>query len=383
MPKVATFNTQNLNSADLWFIGRETDRPYTQEELDKKSNSIAERLDKIKADIVGFQEIFSYDALATSVKKSSYMKDAQVFVPGAEIAVDPISQRKIATGPLVGLASKFPLKGEPQSIKAFPDEMHILVPTGLHGLGGDIHQISIRQFERPVLKAEIEVDGLPGLTVFVAHLKSKRPKFLTGEFTSDPIVTALGDLRSLIVRAAEAAALRALIVKARNEWVDGRRRPVILLGDVNDDIDAVTTQMLVGARPFGDRNNKISRRDYHFRTIDLMLSAFEIQPPKNDKLYTHVYDGKGEVLDMIMVSADFFGVAGEQRAKISETDILNDHLEFAPTKITELPTPYDYKDQLDKDWLNDDEPKNRFSAPKLGFDHGIPTATFELIPAAN
>lgn len=376
MPRVATFNTLNLNAVDHLFVGRDDSRPYTQEQFDEKRSFLAERLDEIKADIVGFQEVFSEAALEDVVQASSHLKDAEVYAPLAQ--PETAGEKPVSDGPHVGIASKFPLVGAPKMISTFPESMHLLVPTGLHGLAGEIHQIGIRQFERPVMRAEIEVDGLPGLTIFVAHLKSKRPKFLAGEFDKDPIVTALGAVRSLVVRAAEAAALRSLIIAARNEWVDGKRRPVIVLGDLNDDIDSVTTQMLVGRRPFG-RDGKIRRRDYHFRTIDLMLSSYELAPPDPERAYTHVFDGNGSIIDMILVSADFFGVAGERRAKITRTDIFNEFLEHHPVDTTQLPEPEPYKDRPDRDWLEDNEPRDRFRNAKTGLDHGIPVAEFEIL----
>ncbi len=74
------------------------------------------------------------------------------------------------------------------------------------------------RFERPVLHARLRLKQGERLHVLVVHLKSKRPKFLqdaqgrTSEDTSDPDVAARATLRSLLMRAAEAAALRALVV---------------------------------------------------------------------------------------------------------------------------------------------------------------------------
>lgn len=377
MLRLASFNALNLNSIDHYFVGRDDSRPYDDSKYAEKINFLSARLEEISADIVGFQEIFSEAALKDAVSSSAFMRGAQVCAPLAQ-SNKVEGKGMVADGPHVGIASKLPIVGKPQMISDFPEDTHLLVPTGLHGSAGEIHQLSIRKFERPVLRAEIKVDGLPGLTVFVAHLKSKRPKVLAGEFSKDPIVSALGSVRSLIVRAAEAAALRSLIVAARNEWVDGKRRPVIVLGDVNDDIDSVTTQMLVGRRPFG-RDGSIDRRDYHFRTIDLMLSAFELAPLETDAPYTHVFDGTGSIIDMILLSADFFGVAGEQRAKVVKSEIFNDFLKYKPTDVTKLPRPERYKDKEDRDWLEDNEPTQRLRNPKTDLDHGIPVAEISLI----
>lgn len=257
-----------------------------------------------------------------------------------------------------------------------------MVPTGLHGLTGEVHQIAIRHFERPVLRAEIDVPGLPGLTVFVAHLKSKGAKFMIGEDIDNPVVQALGSLRSLVVRAVEATALRALVVRARNEWVGGRRRPVILLGDVNDDLRSVTTEMLVGRRPYPNRGDRIARYDYHHRTRDLMLSAFELVKLDPASAYSHVFDGKGSILDMVLLSADFWGTGGEARARVTGARIINAHLQ-TPTAAFAVPEPEDYEipknPKPPRDWLLDEETDTRRKPPKAGLDHGIPVAEIEIL----
>lgn len=383
--RVATFNVENLNAVGHRFVGRDGARSFSTEQHETKVRFIAERLNSAAADIVGFQEIFSEKSLADSVTASDSMKNAYVSAP---LAIPTDSHdlgpgKPVSDGPHVGIASLYPFSREPFTIRDFPESMHLLVPSGPHGQVGDVHQIGIRRFERPVLRAEIDVEGLPGLIVFVAHLKSKRPKYMPGEFKNDPVVSALGSVRSLIVRAAEAAALRALIVAAREERnEDGSRRPVIVLGDLNDDIDSVTTEMLVGKRPFdSDGNGEISRKDYYYRTRDLMLTAFELAPPTSPA-YTHVYDGKGSVLDLILVSADFFGTAGEQRARVISSAILTDHLDDQPIDVRAIPKPAPYKDRKDKDILEDKEWRGRISNPALGSDHGIPISDIEVLEEA-
>lgn len=378
--RIASFNAFNLNAAGADFVGRADSAPWTAQRLSKQTAFLAGRLDTAAADIVGFQEVFAESALRDVVEASN-LAGAGVLSPGAVVLTLP-DGRQEGQGPYVGLASRYPVLVH-SSIADFPEEMQLLVPTGLHGLTGAVHQIAIRRFERPVLRAEIDVPGLPGFTVFIAHLKSKRPKLLNGEDPDDPVVEAVGSLRALVVRAAEAAALRALIVRARNEWVEGRRRPVVVLGDVNDDLGAVTTEMLVGRRPYPNRGDRVSRYDYHHRTRHLMLSAFELQPLDPATAYTHVFDGRGSILDMVLLSADFWGKGGEARARVLSTRIVNDHLD-APSSTFVLPEPEPYTIPTDppppKDWLRDVEPVGRRKPPRDGMDHGIPVAEI-LLPS--
>jgi endonuclease/exonuclease/phosphatase family metal-dependent hydrolase len=376
--RIASFNASNLNAADADFVGRPDSAPWSAKAYATQVACLAARLTEADADIVGFQEIFAETALREVVAASS-MADALVIAPDAVVET-PAFGRPVGQGPYVGLASRYPITAW-QSLPDFPEQMQALIPTGLHGVTGEVHQIAIRQFERPVLRAEIDVPGLPGLTVFVAHLKSKGAKFMVGEDSDNPVVQALGSLRSLVVRAVEAAALRALIVQARNEWVGGRRRPVILLGDVNDDLGSVTTEILVGRRPFPNRGAQISRYDYHHRTRDLMLSAFELVDLDPATAYSHVFDGKGAILDMVLLSADFWGRGGEARARVAGGRIINAHLAVpSPAFVVPEPEPLvpPGTPGTPKDWLKDPEPSDRRKTPKPGMDHGVPVVEITL-----
>ena len=54
----------------------------------------------------------------------------------------------------------------------------------------------------------------------------------------------------MIVRAAEAVALRAIIAGIIDDPQEGRKgEPLIVLGDLNDDLAAVTTQVVTGDEP--------------------------------------------------------------------------------------------------------------------------------------
>jgi hypothetical protein len=393
--RFATFNLTNYNAAGQYFIGRESE-PYTKKTLEDRMKEVADLLDKVAASVMGFQEVFSEVALREAVHASEAMKNAIVVAPLA--ITKEIDGKMYGMGPNVGLASLMPVTRVYEPIEDFPDSVHVVVPTGRHGAAGEILHLPIRKFERPLLRVELGVDGLPGLTVLVAHLKSKRPKMLPGEIDHNDTNRAMGSLRSLIIRGAEAAALRAIVADIRNERVDGRRRPLIVLGDLNDDGASVTTEMIVGKRPYSE-DGTISPKFYGFNTQDLMLPAFDIIAPTPPD-YTHVYDGKGSVLDMILMSADFFGLGSDRRASVSNVGVERPAAMDVPTGIFEIPAPKipPFVDPADID-LNPPEPedpnaqresvlemladvqKERSSRPskKPDLDHGIAYADIEIL----
>ena len=120
--------------------------------------------------------------------------------------------------------------------------MSLQIP--LRVANGTIREVplAIDQFQRPVLKARVHVGDL-SLMVFVAHLKSKSPIIKNGEDGDDPFMSAIGQARATILRAAEAAALRHLILQE----MASTRTPVIVLADLNDTPDAASTQIVCGA----------------------------------------------------------------------------------------------------------------------------------------
>lgn len=61
------------------------------------------------------------------------------------------------------------------------------------------------------------------------------------EDNDDPAVLARATLRSLLMRAAEAAALRSLVVAITRH----SREPLILMGDMNDGPFSVTSQLIL------------------------------------------------------------------------------------------------------------------------------------------
>ena len=97
-----------------------------------------------------------------------------------------------------------------------------------------------------MLKALLRLKHGPTLHVLAAHLKSTRPKFLqndAGEWLEDrddPIVATRATLRSLLMRAAEAAALRRIVI----DVLLRTRDPLVLLGDLNDAPHAATSQLI-------------------------------------------------------------------------------------------------------------------------------------------
>lgn len=304
--KVGTFNVLNLALPGETFY---TDQPaYDDAEFNAKADWIGDQLRRMDADVVGFQEVWNEGALQNVCARSGLYNNATVSAPGTEGS----------PGPRVGLATRLPLAAPVDSITRFPDGVGAVV----EGVG-----LPVAEFSRPVLRADLVLDEATGVvaTVFVVHLKSKRPILDPVVEQTDPHNAheeALGAARSLIRRAAEAAALRFLVL----DVVVGSRRPAMVIGDLNDGVAAVSTGIVTGAVPTrtwpGDPEVKKAYWDRALYSAHEIVSA-EIG---RDVSYTHIFGGRYENLDHILVSQEFYARNREGVGEVTNLRYFNDHL---------------------------------------------------------
>lgn len=276
--------------------------PYDAADYERKIDWLGGQMQRLNADIAGFQEVWDEAALKAAADRSGLRYD-HVLAPGAEIGAEGT--------PRVGLATRLQLDSV-ASIAEFAVNERVMVPDlGEHG-----------RFERPVLHATLRLKHGQRIQVLVAHLKSKRPKYLQDaagnalEDRNDPLVTVRATLRSLLMRAAEAAALRGIVVSL----IQHRHEPLILLGDMNDGPLSVTSQMIAatGAVAY-DR----SARDV------ALFHAYDVQTEpalKRDMAYSHVFQGMPDILDQIWVSEEFVASSRLAIGDVKRVEYFNDHL---------------------------------------------------------
>lgn len=304
-PAWATLVVASCNLLNLALPGRAfyaNQPPYAQAEYDRKIDWLGAMLARLNADVVGFQEVWDENALRAAVARSE-LRYPQVLAPGAEHG---------ATGtPRVGLATRLALESV-ESLHEFAPHERVQVPE----LGEQ------QRFERPVLKATLRTRHGQRLHVLVAHLKSKRPKFLQDlegrplEDRDDPVVVVRATMRAMVMRAAEAAALRGIVLRLLHRTRD----PLILLGDLNDGPHSVTSQMIAATQAVAyDRQ---ARDSALFHAWDV-----QVEPAlRRDMAYSHVHQGWPELLDQIWVSEEFVGSSRFAVGDVKRVEVFNDHL---------------------------------------------------------
>jgi predicted extracellular nuclease len=302
----ATANVLNLaNPGRMFYANQEV---YSQREFERKIDWLGGRIAALNADILTVQEVWDDAALKAAVNHSG-LRYSTVAVPGAE---NNDKNNGAVDTPRVGIVTRLEVDSI-QSIVQFPNGMRVQVPE----LG------DYTQFERPPLLATLRMKHGQPVHVLTAHLKSKRPKYLQNvqgevlEDRDDDNVTARATLRSLIIRGAEAVAMRAIVI-------DVLRRthvPLIVMGDFNDGPHSVTTQMIAAT----------SEVAYDKGARDTALfNAYEVQGEmalKRDVAYSHIHQGYPEVLDQILVSEEFLYNSRNSIGDVRRVDYFNDHLQ--------------------------------------------------------
>lgn len=373
--RIATFNVENFAHVGARFHGRPTSAPYDRASFDDKAGWIAGLIDEGRLDLIGFQEVFTRQALEETIARSKHLAGrATIIAPTLDIdpaTGAPFNQRvdeqgRVSfDGPNVALVTQYEVLSS-RSIPKFPSNVTIDIPIGLHDDEAEVVRLPIDAFERPVLEARVRLPGDVLATVYVAHLKSKRGKFLLSEAArrKDPVVEALASMRALIVRAAEAVALRSLLVAKLDDPVDGERgEPVVLLGDLNDDISAVTTEIIGGRRPpfYLASAAKQTLWDVAMTSVHDILA----ERSRADVAYTNIFDGKYSILDHIHVSQEFASGFPKRVGRVLDVRIFNDHLRDETLAMPSAPGQV----VVDGDTL---------TLPSRRSDHGIPVAEIEL-----
>lgn len=305
---VATANVLNLALSNRRYYANQD--PYSQRDYDRKMAWLGGRIAALNADILAVQEVWDEAALQDAVKASG-LHYHTVIVPGAENDATK-GLNGAANTPRVGIVTRLEVE-HIESFSEIPLAMQLHVPDiGLQ-----------TKFERPPLWATLRMKHGQRVHVLTAHLKSKRPKFLqdvngqASEDHEDENTLARATLRSLVIRGAEACALRAIVVNVLKRT----HEPLIVMGDFNDAPHSVTTQIIAAT---GEVAYDKGARD------TALFNAYESQGEmalKKDVAYSHIHQGSPEVLDQILISEELLRSSRFSIGDVRRVDYFNDHLQ--------------------------------------------------------
>jgi predicted extracellular nuclease len=316
---IATFNVQNLTRAGQP-IYKETRPFYTPREYEQKCKWIHGQLEKMDADIVGFQEIIEEEALRDCIKGTRF-EDWHI-----------TSANPNGRTPVNGILSRFPIvrietiRNIPFAFEFFDEDALSEVPNSSNNASNQASQpivLPVQQFSRSVLKVELQITRTFSVVVCVLHLKSKRPTLPDGldRDAATLLDLAQGSVRSLIRRGIEAAGVRAI---SSQHLEDRPNTPLFILGDLNDSDTAVTNQVMLGEPPF----HRFSPEEKTRRWKYVLQNSRDVQARRSmeNYYYTYIHNGHYESLDNIFVSNHFADRNTERLGRILDVRLYNDHL---------------------------------------------------------
>jgi endonuclease/exonuclease/phosphatase family metal-dependent hydrolase len=270
---VGTWNVENLFRPGGPF-GPEDKIVY-----DEKLAALAATINAMAPDVLGLQEVGEPEALADLVT----LLDGEwhTVLSGHFDDDHPIR---------VGVLSKHPL--------SLVTDTAAFVPP-LHPIQGDDSPVTVDAMGRGVLAVDVRVSEALTVTMMVCHLKSKllsfpAPPGRTRFNPHDEGERARFGAYALYRRAAEAVTTRA----TADALLADAGRKLVLVGDLNDQPQAATTQILYGPPGSQIGTGGFDRPDKG-DAVRLWNLASLIP---DDERYSRVYEGQRELIDHIMVN---------------------------------------------------------------------------------
>jgi endonuclease/exonuclease/phosphatase family metal-dependent hydrolase len=283
--RVGTWNLENLFRPDSEF-------GPDREAYRAKLTALAGTINEMSPDVLGVQEVGQPEALADLVDRL----DGQWHTALSEYFAEhhPIRVGFLCRHPITVL----------EDVAALPKQLN--PPQA-----GDNGELTTAM-GRGALAVRIEADGAAAVDVVACHLKSKLLSFPgpngTSRFTPhDEGERARYAAYALYRRAAAAVTVRGMADRLLE--AQGQRRRVVVLGDLNDEPQAATTQILYGP-PGSQLGTPGADRPDHGDAMRLVNLAGRI--PEGER-YTRVFEGHGELIDHLLVSHALLGAVLEVR----------------------------------------------------------------------
>lgn len=267
---IATWNLENLFSPHTEF------GVAAEPTFDEKIAGIAATIQANAVDVVAVQEIGDQGAFDRLLSELGAGWDGNL----STHFTLPHSIR-------VGVASKLQIVATSE---------HSAIPAELQGVPTDDDGGTLNAMGRGVLHAKVR-NGAEDIDVVSVHLKSKLVSYPNSRFQpNNEGERARYASYALMRRTAEAAAVRGFADGLVN--AQGNTHPLVVLGDMNDEVNAATTQILNG--PSGseigtDGENRPDGGD--------AWRLFNLAPriPAHER-FSRVFRGRGELIDHIFVT---------------------------------------------------------------------------------
>ncbi|NLS13305.1 endonuclease/exonuclease/phosphatase family protein [Vibrio sp. SM6] len=279
-----------------------------------KNQWITDTLAQLDADIIGFQEVFSIEALRSLTQSAGYAYFATVDLPS-------VTDDYLYHDPVVALASRYPIEHLCALVSPYPD----------------IH------FSRTPLKARISIPNIGALDVYVVHLKSQRPTELNQVFLiandsanqtastfqnagrQTPKDEAVGRWLSTIQRGWETLLLNQTMMDFHQQ----SPAPAVLLGDFNQTLESAEMHPLCVSAPNGlglCDAWQLAKTALAHHSDDRFTNENKIDESKAERPATFYHINQGKVLDYILLSDEFDATRADHIAYVNSVTVIDQHL---------------------------------------------------------
>lgn len=273
MLTVATWNVENLFPPG--------DDGPSAADVETKLTALVDTITAAEVDVLAVQEIGSPPAFELLRDRLTGQWQGAV------------SSQPDARGIRVGVLARRPIDN--------PVEV-IAVPSQLSGTRVGDDGAVITEMGRGAIQVDVDAPGGP-VTFLTCHLKSKLLTYPGGRFfPADEDQRARYGAYALNRRTVEAATVR---IQA-NAFLDnkGRQRRLVVLGDLNDTVDAATTQILLG--PGGSEIGTAGQDRPDAGDGSRLWNVAPLIPA--DRRASRTYRGRRELIDHVLVSHALLGL---------------------------------------------------------------------------
>ena len=295
--KLATFNLfQFAKPPYAWYTKKER---FTPEQWLEKTTWIKSQILKMDCDIIGFQEVFSKDALESLVKELGF--DHFETVDVAKLS------KKTYISTTVAIASKYPI-------------------TKMQRVKVNIQSLKKHNFTTPFtfarvpIKATITLPDKTELLVYVAHLKSNRLNEFEYKFKEEHDLKHKEESVEKALKGTSNTSLQQRLCEASSLFFNLKRvkdQPIVFLCDFNDKEFSLTIDALTNHKyhdPESEEKFVLYDARYHYKEV---VDNPHPEAKEPERKPTSYFLGKGNVLDYIFISKHF---------DVTNYAVLDDHL---------------------------------------------------------
>lgn len=308
--RIGTFNLfQFVEPPFSWYTKKEK---FTDKEWEKKTAWIKKQIQVMNCDIIGFQEVFSKNALKELLLELGF----KYFKTIDKAKIDKKNDL-IYISTTVALASKFPIK----NLKKVETDFSTLKKHNIEGFF---------KFAREPIKATIILPNQKEINFYVCHLKSNRENEFEYIFTkTDKLEDKLKKVE-VALKNNYSLSLKQRLCEASSLYSDIKtnRNPSILVCDLNDKEFSLTIDALTNKKYHEENLKKddfLLLDAYHLHKIKVINPHPEFKGVKRTP--TSYFAGKGNVLDYVFVSKHFDKNNKFHIGKVTSYEIFDEHLQ--------------------------------------------------------